>query len=399
MTGIHRLLYNPRASRLRVWMFNIHLYAGLALGLVITLVGLTGSLIVYKPETERLLSSRMAVVQPLSATVPVDELYAQAHAFRPADRIDRLYTWGGPTAAWMFRTIRPDGRRQYIYVDQYRGTVLGEYVLDGSALQWAYELHDNLLLGKNGLIANGFGALLLTVLCLSGLVIWWPGVKRIVTGFHFHPRAGWKTQNYDIHKILGFVSMVPLAVIAISGASYAFPETYRRVAARITATAAYFAPPESRPAAGSVTAQEAPLEQVFATATQALPDAELTILTFPASRNGAFMVRKRLPQDWSRLGNQYLYIDRFRGRVLRVDRFDQLPAGVRLVQSMAPLHYGPFGGHSTRVLWIFMGLVPGVLSISGFLMWWNRVIVKRLRRFRVESWSTPESQTEISYPG
>jgi uncharacterized iron-regulated membrane protein len=45
-------------------------------------------------------------------------------------------------AAWIFRTIRPDGRRQYIYVDRYRGTVLGEYVLDGSALQWAYELHD-----------------------------------------------------------------------------------------------------------------------------------------------------------------------------------------------------------------------------------------------------------------
>ena len=82
--------------------------------------------------------------------------------------------------------------------------------LDGSALQWMYELHDNLLLGKKGLVANGWGALLLVVLCISGLVIWWPGVKRIVTGFHFHPRAGWKTQNYDIHKVLGFLSLVPL---------------------------------------------------------------------------------------------------------------------------------------------------------------------------------------------
>jgi len=349
-------------------MFNIHLYAGLALSLVVTLIGLTGSLIVYKPETERLFSSKLAVVQPRSTTVSVEELYRQAHAFRPADRIDRLYTWGGPTAAWMFRTIRPDGRHQYIFLDQYRGTVLGEYVLDGSALQWTYELHDNLLLGKKGLVANGWGALLLVVLCISGLVIWWPGVKRIVTGFHFHPRAGWRTQNYDIHKILGFVSAALLVVIAISGASYAFPEAYRRIAANITGTAAYFAPPESRLDGGRV----APLDQVFAVARQTLPDAELSILTFPASPHAAFTVRKKLPGDWSRLGNQYLYIDRFSGEALRVDRFDRPPAGARLVQSMSPLHYGSFGGHATRILWIIMGLVPGVLSISGFLMWWNR---------------------------
>ena len=131
-------------------MFNIHLYCGLALGLIATVIGLTGSLIVYKPETERLMSAAIASVQPLAERASIDELYRSVHAFRPTHRIDRLYTWGGPTAAWMFRTIRPDGRRQYVYVDQYRGNILGEYIMDGSLLQWTYELHDNLLLGKWG---------------------------------------------------------------------------------------------------------------------------------------------------------------------------------------------------------------------------------------------------------
>jgi uncharacterized iron-regulated membrane protein len=391
MKVARRLLYNPRASRLRLWMFNIHLYAGLSLGIVITLVGLTGSLLVYKPETERLLSASMATVQPLRRTVPVQELYRNVHAFRPSDRIDRLYTWGGPAAAWMFRTIRPDGRRQYVYVDQYRGNVRGEYVMDGSALQWMYELHDNLLLGKRGLVANGCGALLLSALCITGLVIWWPGVRRIVTGFHFHRRAGWKTQNYDIHKILGFLAVLPLAVLAISGAYYAFPDSYRRIAAQLTGTVSYLAPPRSHPASGPA----APLDQVFAEAMRTIPDAELTILTFPADRDGSFTVRKKLAGDWSRLGNQYLYIDRYSGRVLRIDLLDRMPIGARLVNSMSPLHYGSFAGHWSRILWIFAGLVPGVLSISGFLMWWNRVVVKRLQPSKNAFWTPNESQTVV----
>ena len=376
MNGLGRFWHNPRASRCRLWIFNIHLYCGLALSIVITIVGLTGSLIVYKPETERLLSRDKAVVQPLPATVSAQQLYRTVHAVRPTHRIDRLYTWGGPNAAWMFRTISPDGRRQYVYMDQYRGDVLGEYIMDGSALQWVYELHDNLLFGKPGLVANGWGALLLTVLCVTGLVVWWPGVRRIITGFHFHTRAGWKTQNYDIHKILGFFALVPLAVLAISGAYYSFPEAYRKIAAQLTGTISYFEPPSSHPTGGLA----APLDKVLAAAFQTIPDAELTILTFPAGRNGAFTVRKKLPRDWSRLGNQYLYIDQYSGDVLRVDLLDRLPVGARLVNAMAPLHYGSFGGHWTRILWILMGPVPGVLAVSGFLMWWNRTVSKRLRK-------------------
>jgi uncharacterized iron-regulated membrane protein len=76
-----------------------------------------------------------------------------------------------------------------------------------------------------------------------------------------------------------------------------------------------------------------------------------------------------------------------------VDLLDRLPLGARLVNAMSPLHYGSFGGHWTRVLWIFMGLVPGVLSVSGFLMWWNRVIAKRLQPSKAAVWAAPKAQT------
>jgi uncharacterized iron-regulated membrane protein len=45
-----------------------------------------------------------------------------------------------------------------------------------------------------------------------------------------------------------------------------------------------------------------------------------------------------------------------------------------------PIHYGTFGGYTTRVLWIFAGLMPGTLFVTSLLMWWNRSLSKKWRR-------------------
>jgi len=35
-------------------------------------------------------------------------------------------------------------------------------------------------------------------------------------------------------------------------------------------------------------------------------------------------------------------------------------------------HYGTFGGLPTRILYVFVGLSPLILFITGFVMWWFR---------------------------
>jgi uncharacterized iron-regulated membrane protein len=376
---ISRFCYQPRRTALRLWMFNVHLYAGLALGILTTLVGLSGSIVVYKPEIERAEAGSMTRIVPAGTERKLDALYATVHAAVPRKRIDRLYTWGGPRAAWAFRVIDAHGNREYIYVDPYRGEVLGRYPMDGTWLQWTYNLHENLLMGKSGLVANGFGALLLVAMCLTGAIIWWPGAGRLRYGFKYHPKASWRGQVYDLHKIAGIAVMVALGLIAITGAYYSFPDAYRRISAMLTRTKSYDPPPPGRtPPAAPM----APLDSILRAARQTLPQADLTILTWPADSKGTFTARKKLRTDWSRLGNQYLYLDPHTAAVVREDLTARMPIGGRIIQAMAPLHYGSFWGHWSRVLWILMGLFPGVLAITGFLMWWNRVVVKKMAAVR-----------------
>jgi hypothetical protein len=50
----------------------------------------------------------------------------------------------------------------------------------------------------------------------------------------------------------------------------------------------------------------------------------------------------------------------------------------RLSLWITRLHFGGFNG-ATEALWTILGFAPGILGISGVLMWWNRVLRKKLR--------------------
>ena len=65
------------------------------------------------------------------------------------------------------------------YFNPYTGADLGDTFTQGErVLYWIVELHDELLLGNDGKFWNGVGSIVVTVTCLTGLVVWWPGVAR-----------------------------------------------------------------------------------------------------------------------------------------------------------------------------------------------------------------------------
>ncbi|MBW4568623.1 MAG: PepSY domain-containing protein [Tolypothrix carrinoi HA7290-LM1] len=70
------------------------------------------------------------------------------------------------------------------------------------------------------------------------------------------------------------------------------------------------------------------------------------------------------------------YLDQFTGIVLRIqDGLNPTRAEV-VLNSFSPLHYGTFGGLPTRILYVFVGLAPLILFITGFVMWRYRYRAK-----------------------
>ena len=67
----------------------------------------------------------------------------------------------------------------------------------------------------------------------------------------------------------------------------------------------------------------------------------------------------------------------------------------QIYDSFMPLHYGTFGGWPIKILWCLGGLTPGLLAISGFIVWRKRQPVRAVDRRPLQ----PELPTEMARTG
>jgi uncharacterized iron-regulated membrane protein len=103
---------------------------------------------------------------------------------------------------------------------------------DGSlfrAVEWLVDLHTRLLAGDFGRNVNGVGAVSLVVLCLTGAVIWWPGIDHWRRSLTLNFRSSLARTNWDLHNVLGFWCFLFVMMWGISGIYFAFPQPFNDV--------------------------------------------------------------------------------------------------------------------------------------------------------------------------
>lgn len=94
------------------------------------------------------------------------------------------------------------------------------------SVEWLVNLHANLLAGSTGRFVNGIGGVCLTLLCVTGAVIWWPGVKNWRRSLTVSRGAHFARMNWDLHSALGFWCFAFVIVWGISGIYFSFPRWF-----------------------------------------------------------------------------------------------------------------------------------------------------------------------------
>ena len=302
---------------------KLHLYTGLILGLVITLICLSGTAIVYKPELEKLSVKDIAFVKPASRTVPPQTLLENVRCEYPQAKINNMVLYGGEDCAYSFRTTFPDEKgRIQIYVNPYTGEVTGVDRYRHKVFQWLYDFHVNLLLKKQGATIVALSGFLLIFLTLSGFLLL---PKRRI--FSVSRKMGLRAKLFKSHSIIGICTSLFLLVIAFTGSYFGFKKEYQSFFESISAGKAVAPAPKTDKYTG----------------------------------------------DWVSLDSVPIT-----GKVVAINLWKDKPAAEKLVRSMYFVHFGTFLGHFSRILWILISLAIPFLYFTGVYLW---VIRNRQKHF------------------
>ena len=229
---------HPNKNWLRRALFQVHLWTGVAVGVYMVFISLTGSAVVFRRD---LLQAKLGPIPAADAAgrtrMTEPELRAAVSQQYPGWEIERLSFSRRRLSPAEATLTRGDDTLEQRF-NHFTGTDMGPiHPRSVAVMEWFVDLHDNLLTGETGRKVNALGGALLVVLCLTGLVIWWRGRRTWTKGFYFSPRSRWKRLNFDLHSALGFWSLLILFMWGLTGIYFAYPEPF-------LAVADYFEPPD-----------------------------------------------------------------------------------------------------------------------------------------------------------
>ena len=356
------------------WL-KIHLYLALLVGFLFALIGLSGSLNVYRDEIDTFLNPELSIAAPQNKYQSLDKIIASVRAAHP----DRYGSWTlemprsphGMMTAWyekptetFFEYYAP----LMVSVNPYTGEIVSSRFWGQTVMTWIVDLHTQLRLDQLGSNSVGVLGLLLVVSCSSGLYLWWPSLKEILNSLKIRSNGGLKLILLDVHRLLGLLSAGPLIVLAITGTLLSFPSSlefftgssgmeHGQTGRDIVSTAI----PNNHPTG---------LSSATFVAQSVFPKAELRRITTPLGDTGIYRINFR---QTSEINQKHpfttVWVDRWSGQIREVRNPNSFSTGETFATWIWPLHTGEALGPKGRFIWFLSGISLFILYVSGLLRW------------------------------
>ena len=382
--------------------FQVHLWVGIILSLYMIVIGVTGAILVFRAELEALIG--LKPWHSIQATEPFAALPAvvrNVQAQYPRARITAVFTptEGEPTFVALVQDLNRDRTEIRVAADPATGKVLGEFPRNDSWLRVVTRLHETLLIGPGGRRVNGYGAALLLLLNITGMVVWWPGLRSWTRALLVDFRRTWRRVNFDLHRAVGFWTLAITSFWAVSGIYFGWPAQTFAWVQKISPIVAVRPPVVTVQPQSDVMPPD--LQALISRAAVLDPGATLMGIGFPTGRRAPLriLMRRRPGPGYEYADN--VFFDPYDGKYLATWRYGiNQTLGDWFIWLQIPLHFGTYWGMTVKILWALAGLAIALLTVTGALMYWNRALRRKWKHLRSGSATRQrDSLAAVAPPG
>ncbi|QSA97027.1 PepSY domain-containing protein [Methylococcus sp. EFPC2] len=361
--------------RARSTWLKLHLWLALGVGFFYSLIGLSGSLLVYGDGLDALLNPRLTLSATPREPLPLDRILAAVKAAQPG----RLGPWtlelprrpDGMITAWY---ERPKETREAYYaplmvaVNPYTAEVVAGRFWGETAVTWVYRLHAEMHMGGFGANLIGVLGLVLSVSVVSGLVLWWPGVAGLSRAFAVRHDGGLRRMLVDLHRLLGVLGSLFLLLLALTGFHLVFPGLMEG----FLGASAMGHGEDIRTVRSTAAQNDNPvkMQEAVLLARGLFPRGEVRRVTEPDGAAGTYRIELlQREEPYSRHPATWIWVDRWSGQIREAQNPRMFSEGERWLSRIWPLHTGEALGGAGRLLWFVVGLLPLTLYLSGLVYW------------------------------
>ncbi len=345
---------------------KLHLWLSIPLGLLISLICVTGALLVFERDLSR---GWQAGIDPAGRQpLPIPVILGNASAHVPTgSHIAGLTVYPDSTVAYKVLLSKPP--MAALWVDQYSGEVMGKYkrpaIFRISSTAHRRLFGDNRSeWGNIGKMIVGVTTICVIVIVVTGFILWWPADMKSLRRHLSIPFChGFHAFCHGLHCAGGVYAGILLLLCALTGLTWSF-KWYRTGVYSLFGTSA---PAPSRMNGKAVNF-----------------DAWQTAFTEVARKNPGKEIRAyqgKIEVVKGTTGNaQAVEIYKFdadTGRITSFVPYSATPESRKIRGWISALHLGSWGGMWSKIIYFLLALLAASLPLTGYYLWIRRCVRRK----------------------
>jgi uncharacterized iron-regulated membrane protein len=356
---------------------KLHLWLGLASGLIVVFLGITGCILAFEQEIRSITQPYLFVEKQEALFLPPSRLKAEAEKMLGGKKALSIEYPGRDRSA--IASYYDEDNYQLVFLNPYSGKILKDKNMNRDFFRVVLMGHFYLWLPPGiGQPIVASATLIFLVMLITGLILWWPKNKAArKQRFTIRWNAKWRRVNYDMHNVLGFYATWICIFIAITGLVMGFEWFAKSV--YFVSSGGKTLPPHEHPVSDTTrvaAAGVAPGDQVYMYMAALAKPGESYGVYYPSAAADPIegFVNHRPGTYYNA---DYYHYDQYTVKELPATgvyagAFKDAAIEDKIARMNYDIHVGAILGLPGKIMAFFGSLICASLPVTGFMIWRGR---------------------------